>query len=69
MAITDGFKELTDLVRMKALVLIENKASQRVLEKLGFHMEGVLRKYTIHKGIAKDVFIYSLLSTDLMLSN
>ncbi|KAM1281457.1 hypothetical protein ACFX15_021625 [Malus domestica] len=34
---------------MQALVLIENKASQRVLEKLGFHMEGLLRKYTIHK--------------------
>ncbi|XP_048427595.1 uncharacterized N-acetyltransferase p20 isoform X2 [Pyrus x bretschneideri] len=49
MAITEGFKEFTDLVRMQALVLIENKASQRVLEKLGFHMEGLLREYTIHK--------------------
>ncbi|KAM2212033.1 hypothetical protein TB2_021739 [Malus domestica] len=47
---------------MQALVLIENKASQRVLEKLGFHMEGLLRKYTIHKGIVKDVFI-SILGT------
>ncbi|KAM0988588.1 hypothetical protein ACFX13_012757 [Malus domestica] len=49
MAITEGFNEFTDLVRMQALVLIENKASQRVLEKLGFHMEGLLREYTIHK--------------------
>ncbi|XP_050117588.1 uncharacterized protein LOC126595287 [Malus sylvestris] len=66
MAITEGFKEFTDLVRMQALVLIENKASQRVLEKLGFHMKGLLREYTIHKGTVKDVFMYSLLPTDLM---
>ncbi|XP_008390977.1 uncharacterized protein [Malus domestica] len=66
MAITEGFKEFTDLVRMQALILIENKASQRVLEKLGFHMEGLLREYTIHKGTVKDVFMYSLLPTDLM---
>ena len=43
MAISDGFREFPDLVRMQASVEIENKASQRVLEKLGFQKEGVLR--------------------------
>ncbi|CAB4261537.1 unnamed protein product [Prunus armeniaca] len=66
MAISDGFKELTDLVRMQALVLVENKASLRVLEKLGFYKEGLLRKYTFHKGAVQDVFMYSLLSSDSM---
>ncbi|CAL8989669.1 unnamed protein product [Prunus brigantina] len=66
MAISDGFKELADLVRMQALVLVENKASQRVLEKLGFYKEGLLRKYTFHKGAVQDVFMYSLLSSDSM---
>ncbi|XP_024194510.2 uncharacterized N-acetyltransferase p20 [Rosa chinensis] len=40
MAIIDVFKEFTDLVRLQAMVLVENKGSQRVLEKLGFHKEG-----------------------------
>lgn len=66
MAITDGFKEFTDLIGLQALVLVENKGSQTVLEKLGFHKEGLLRKYTIHKGTVSDLFMYSLLSTDPM---
>ncbi|KAM5569441.1 hypothetical protein ABKV19_016790 [Rosa sericea] len=66
MAIIDVFQEFTDLVRLQAMVLVENKGSQRVLEKLGFHKEGLLRKYTIHKGTASDIFMYSLLSTDPM---
>lgn len=66
MAITDGFNEFTDLVGLQALVLVENKGSQRVLEKLGFHKEGLLRKYVIHKGTVSDMLMYSLLSTDPM---
>ncbi|XP_004300955.1 PREDICTED: uncharacterized protein LOC101312354 [Fragaria vesca subsp. vesca] len=66
MAIIDVFKQFTDLVRLQAKVLIENKGSQRVLEKLGFQKEGLLRKYTIHRGTASDLFMYSLLSTDPM---
>ena len=43
MDISDGFRDFPDLVRRQASVEIENKASQRVLEKLGFQKEGVLR--------------------------
>ena len=43
---------------------VENKASQRVLEKAGFLREGVLRKYTYLKGVVKDLVLYSFLSTD-----
>jgi RimJ/RimL family protein N-acetyltransferase len=66
MAISDGLKEFPDVVRLQALVELENKASQRVLDKLGFLKEGVLRKYSFNKGDTRDMVIYSLLSTDFM---
>lgn len=54
-----------DLVRVEALVEVENKGSQRVLEKVGFLREGCLRKYGYCKGEIRDMFIYSfLLSTE-----
>ncbi|KAM5569440.1 hypothetical protein ABKV19_016789, partial [Rosa sericea] len=45
MAISRVFKEFLFLVRIEALVEVENKGSQRVLEKVGFVKEGLLRKY------------------------
>lgn len=66
MAISDGFREFPDLVRIQASIEIENKPSQRVLEKLGFQKEGVLRKYTFNKGQVRDMVMYSLLSSDPM---
>ncbi|XP_062074404.1 uncharacterized protein LOC133778474 [Humulus lupulus] len=66
MATSDGFREFPDLTRMQASVEIENKASQRVLEKVGFRKEAVLRKYTINKGQIRDMVMYSLLSSDLI---
>lgn len=39
-----GFEEL-ELHRIQALVLPENPASLRVLEKAGFQKEGLLKKY------------------------
>ncbi|KAF3457116.1 hypothetical protein FNV43_RR01773 [Rhamnella rubrinervis] len=67
MAICDGFKEFPDVVRMQAHVEVDNKASQRVLEKIGFQREAILRKYTYNKGEIKDLVMYGLLSTDPML--
>ncbi|KAK6915485.1 GNAT domain [Dillenia turbinata] len=61
MAVPLVFKELPDLVRLQAHTAIENKASQRVLEKVGFCKEGVLRKYTYLKGNIKDLAMYSFL--------
>ncbi|KAJ6719155.1 ACYL-COA N-ACYLTRANSFERASES (NAT) SUPERFAMILY PROTEIN [Salix purpurea] len=50
MAVSSVFKELSGLVRVHAVVEVENKGSQRVLEKAGFLKEGLLRKYGICAG-------------------
>ncbi|XP_034685418.1 uncharacterized N-acetyltransferase p20-like [Vitis riparia] len=58
------FNEWPHLERLEALVYVENGGSQRVLEKVGFQKEGVLRKFIILKGRCIDLVTYSLLSTD-----
>ena len=65
LAVDQVFKNYPDLVRLQAYVDVENQASQSVLDKCGFVKEGLLRKYSNVKGQTKDVFVYSLLSTDL----
>ncbi|XP_010259077.1 PREDICTED: uncharacterized protein LOC104598617 [Nelumbo nucifera] len=67
MALSCVFKDMPYLVRLQALVDIDNKASERVLEKAGFLKEGVLRKYCLLKSGVKDLAIYSFLSTDSIL--
>ncbi|USL40579.1 GNAT family N-acetyltransferase [Priestia megaterium] len=57
---TYGFDTL-QLVRIGAVVFLENKASQHVLEKLGFQKEGVLKNYMYQNGKAHDTFVYSSL--------
>ncbi|XP_068334105.1 uncharacterized protein [Pyrus communis] len=64
MAMSRVFKEFPCLVRVEALVEVENKGSQMVLEKVGFVKEGLLRKYGYCKGEIRDMFIYSFLSAD-----
>jgi RimJ/RimL family protein N-acetyltransferase len=59
-AVTDA-----DLARVEALVLPDNVASQRVLEKAGFQREGLLRSYLVLDGRRADALIYSLLSGDV----
>lgn len=66
-AVSSVFKDFPDLVRLEALVEVENKGSQRVLEKVGFLKEGFLRKYGYCKGEIRDMFIYSFLSSDMFL--
>lgn len=63
-AVPQVFKDLPGLVRLQAFVDVENKASQRVLEKVGFQKEGILRKYFILKGVLRDSVVYCFLSTD-----
>jgi RimJ/RimL family protein N-acetyltransferase len=53
------------LARVEALVLPDNIASQRVLEKAGFRREGLLRSYLVFDGERADALIYSLLPSDL----
>ncbi|XP_009791424.1 uncharacterized protein [Nicotiana sylvestris] len=66
MVATTIFSEWSNLERIEALVDIDNKGSQRVLEKVGFLREGVLRKFMSIKGKSGDMVIFSLLSTDVV---
>ena len=50
-----------NLVRIQAATHLENRASQRVLEKAGFHKEGVARKGMFVRGNWTDVSFYSIL--------
>ncbi|CAF1703411.1 hypothetical protein Bca4012_003668 [Brassica carinata] len=65
-AVPQVFNDLPHVLRLQAFVQTQNKASQRVLEKVGFQREGLLRKYSYVKGEIHDVFVYSLLSSDLL---
>ena len=47
--------------RMQARVIDGNHASARVLAKLGFREEGVLRRSLLRRGNFEDVRMYSLL--------
>lgn len=58
------FDEWAQLERLEALVDVENKGSQRVLEKAGFTREGVLRSYVILKGRVCDMVMFSILRSD-----
>jgi RimJ/RimL family protein N-acetyltransferase len=50
-----------NIVRIQARTIIGNKASQRVLEKVGFKKEGTMRKSYFARGEWKDTFLYSIL--------
>ena len=66
-AVSSAFEEFPDLERTEGIVDVNNKASQRVLEKAGFLKEGVLRKYLCINEETIDFAMYSLLSTDPIL--
>jgi ribosomal-protein-alanine N-acetyltransferase len=52
------------LGRVTAWCGADNGRSQTALERLGFVHEGVLRHWHVHRGAAKDVISYSMLTTD-----
>jgi RimJ/RimL family protein N-acetyltransferase len=53
------------IARVEALVVPDNIASQRVLEKAGFRREGHLRSYLVFGRQRADALMYSLLPSDL----
>jgi ribosomal-protein-alanine N-acetyltransferase len=53
-----GFAERS-LVRVQASALDSNDASIRVLEKCGFAREGLLRRYRMVRGEARDFWMYA----------
>ncbi|EOA32068.1 hypothetical protein CARUB_v10015312mg, partial [Capsella rubella] len=65
-AVSQVFNDMPHVLRLQAFVQTQNKASQRVVEKIGFQREGLLRSYTCLKGKIHHVFAYSLLSSDLL---
>lgn len=55
-----GF-DVMGLTRIGAVVFIENEASNKLLEKVGFQKEGVLRNYMYQDGKSYDTNVYSLI--------
>lgn len=51
-----------DVVRLEATTLASNAAAARVLEKCGFRLEGVLRKYYARDGGFRDAKLYARVS-------
>jgi [ribosomal protein S5]-alanine N-acetyltransferase len=58
-----GF-EVSQLNRIEATVMLENTASMKLLGKLGFVEEGILREYGFWKEQFHDLKIFSLLKKD-----
>lgn len=54
-----GF-EKQDLARIEAVVLPENKASSKVLVKVGMQFEGLLRSYQVWKDKPSDLEMYAI---------
>lgn len=59
-----AFEEIPGILRVDAAVFKHNKASARVLEKVGFQNEGTLRNYYLKNGVALDAVMYSLVKGD-----
>ncbi|WP_219834080.1 GNAT family N-acetyltransferase [Paenibacillus sp. R14(2021)] len=55
-----GFNEMS-LTRIGAVVFIDNEVSNRLLTKLGFQKEGLLRDYMYQNGNAYDTYVYAIL--------
>lgn len=58
-----GFDAL-DLMRIGAVVFTENDPSQKLLLKMGFQLEGVLRNYMVQSGEAHHTHVYSILKSN-----
>jgi ribosomal-protein-alanine N-acetyltransferase len=50
-----------EIGRVQATTHIENRASQKVLERVGFRREGTIRKLYFIKGLWADAILYSIL--------
>ncbi len=59
-----AFKTFRGVERIQAITYLWNKGSQRVLQKNGFKMEGILRKSYLKDGKIIDKYIFSKLRND-----
>jgi [ribosomal protein S5]-alanine N-acetyltransferase len=62
--IVDFLFTTKNIERIEAVTDVDNVASQRVLESVGFKREGTLRKRSFTKGEYRDEYIYSILSEE-----
>lgn len=51
-------------IRVQATVLESNERSARVLERLGFSREGLLRSYRLVRGVPGNFYMYSHVTTE-----
>lgn len=58
-----GFKEM-NLIKVEAPIMLDNKKSQRLAEKLGMIREGVSRKHMVIKGEFVDLAMYAVLKEE-----
>ena len=56
--------ETLGLIRIEARVRTGNAASTRVLEKVGYQREGLLRRGALKAGVPVDHLVYAILSED-----
>lgn len=59
-----GFQSM-DIHRIEALIEPPNVASLKLVERLGFLREGLLRSYEYTSGKFDDLYMYSLLKSDI----
>lgn len=53
-----------NLERVYAEVWGFNTRSQRLMERVGFQKEGILRQHEIHNGVRQDVHLYGILKSE-----
>lgn len=63
-----GFQQMM-LNRIEAEVMVDNHQSSRLLEKMGFKREGILRQRGRWKGTFHDLSLYSLLRNELSVNS
>jgi RimJ/RimL family protein N-acetyltransferase len=51
--------------RIGLLVYAGNEASARVAQRAGYRREGLLRRYAMQRGVARDCIVHSLIRDDL----
>ncbi len=57
------------LERIEARTMLENEPSRKLLEKMGFKLEGILRKYRLIRAVHEDITLYSLMRDELRIKH
>jgi hypothetical protein len=64
-SIVDDVFQLLRLQRLEAYIPVRKRTACQYAERLGFTMEGILRKFDKYDGDLVDIAIYSLLKEDI----